>query len=121
IADVVTGLLPWTSAGEALAKSYNAYLFDRATLPALPDCPKFVFCATNYQSGVLWRFSKPYAGDYVVGRWDKPDLSLAKAVAASSAFPPFLSPLTLMLSQGTLQDWAEPSASRPADLTLFRS
>jgi NTE family protein len=121
VIDVVTGLLPWTSAGEEVAKSYNAYLFDGATLQDLPNSPMFVFCATNYQSGVLWRFSKPYAGDYVVGRWDKPNISLAKAVAASSAFPPFLSPLTLTLPQGSLQDWAQPSASRPPDLMPFRS
>jgi len=49
------------------------------------------------QSGVLWRFSKPYMGDYRVGRIEKPDFPIARAVAASSAFPPVLSPLTIEL------------------------
>ena len=60
----------------------------------------FVFNATNLQSGALWRFSKPYMWDYRVGKVDKPQERLAVAVAASSAFPPFLSPLTLRLDVG---------------------
>lgn len=44
---------------------------------------------------MLWRFSKPYAWDYTVGKIEEPEIELAVAVAASSAFPPFLSPFTL--------------------------
>jgi len=40
-----------------------------------------------------------------VGRLDKPNLPLSKAVTASSAFPPFLSPLVLTLPEGSLTDW----------------
>jgi len=40
----------------------------------------------------LWRFSKPYMADYRVGRIVDPQVEVAVAVAASSAFPPFLSP-----------------------------
>jgi len=54
-----------------------------------------VINATNLQSGVLWRFSKPYAADYKVGTIPNPSFELAVAVAASSAFPPFFSPLVL--------------------------
>ncbi len=61
----------------------------------LPDHPRFVFNATNLQSGALWRFSKPYMRDYRVGEVRLPTIPVAVAVAASSAFPPFLSPLTL--------------------------
>jgi NTE family protein len=43
----------------------------------------------------LWRFSKPYAWDYRVGKIEAPRIELAVAVAASSAFPPFLSPVVL--------------------------
>jgi NTE family protein len=46
----------------------------------------------------LFRFSKPYIWDYQVGKVEKPTVKLAKAVAASSAFPPFLSPCELDLS-----------------------
>lgn len=40
-------------------------------------------------------FSKPYMADYRVGRIDRPTVELAVAVAASSAFPPVLSPMDL--------------------------
>jgi NTE family protein len=89
--------------------AYDRELFHGATLQSLPDRPRFVFNATNLQSGVLWRFSKPYMWDYRVGKVPAPDEKLATAVAASSAFPPFLSPLKLRLSpsdyeQGTGTD-----------------
>jgi NTE family protein len=68
VIDAVTGLLPWEdSAAAQVAKSYDAYLFKGATLQDIPDAPFFVFCATNLQTGVLWRFTKSYAGDYVIG------------------------------------------------------
>jgi len=100
--DVSAGLkgafLPGSIA-DRLAGSYDEHLFDEATLQDLPDRPRFVFNATNLQSGVLWRFSKPYMWDYRVGRIENPTQRLAVAVAASSAFPPFLSPLTLKLDE----------------------
>jgi NTE family protein len=107
VVDALTGALPWkSSAAEQVADSYDHYLFKQRSLQDLPDEPRFVFCATNLQSGVLWRFSKPYAGDYVVGRLDQPNLRLAQAVAASSAFPPVLSPLALKLPAGSFTNWA---------------
>jgi len=84
---------------DKVAKAYQKHLYGDATLQDLPDdSPRFVINATNVQSGVLWRFSKPYMGDYRVGRILKPSYSLAAAVAASSAFPPFLSPAKLELN-----------------------
>jgi NTE family protein len=80
-----------------VAKRYDGELFRGATLQSLPDRPRFVFNATNLQSGVLWRFSKPYMWDYRVGRVSEPREKLSTAVAASSAFPPFLSPMRLRL------------------------
>ena len=85
------------SIANSLARSYTRHLLGDTTLQDLPDRPRFVFNATNLQSGVLWRFSKPYMWDYRVGRVDRPAQPLAVAVAASSAFPPVLSPLTLSL------------------------
>jgi NTE family protein len=105
ISDVLTGLLPWTSAAEQIAASYDQALFHRATLQALPDQPQFIFCSTNLQTAVNFRFSKAYAGDYVVGRVANPDVPLSRAVTASSAFPPFLSPLVLTLPAGSFTDW----------------
>src|SRR6266699_5732316 len=123
VGDILTVLLPWTSAAEQVAASYDKSLFHNVSLQDIPDQPRFVFCATNMQTGVLWRFSKPYAGDYVVGRLDKPNLPLSKAVTASSAFPPFLSPLVLSLPQGSLTDWpGQPAgAGGVIDPTPFRA
>lgn len=68
-------------------------------LPAEGEGPRFVINATNLQSGVLWRFSRPYAWDYKVGKIENPTIPLATAVAASSAFPPFLSPARLRFAE----------------------
>jgi NTE family protein len=102
---VLAGVLPWTSVGEQVAKCYNQILFQGATLQSLPDRPRFVINASNLQTGLLWRFSKPYFGDYLAGRIVNPNLDLATAVAASSAFPPFLSPLRLRLEGRQLEAW----------------
>ncbi len=40
---------------------------------------------------------KPYVRDYRVGEVRKPSIEIAQAVAASSAFPPVLSPTRLKL------------------------
>lgn len=93
---VVKGtLLPWKTIAESVADAYAKHLFGDARLDALPDAPRFVFNSTNLATGVDFRFSKPYAGDYRIGLIRNPDFKLALAVAASSAFPPFLSPVVL--------------------------
>lgn len=99
---VLRGLLSRESIGEQVARAYAKHLFDERTLQDLPDDPWFVINATSLQSGVLWRFAKDYMADYRVGQVLKPDTPLAVAVAASSAFPPFLSPLTLKLDPGSV-------------------
>ena len=98
VSAVMTGaLLPFTSVSDRVVKAYRRHLFGKATLQDLPDEPRFVFNATNLESGVLMRFSKRHLADYRVGRVLRPDLPLAVAVAASSAFPPVLSPCTVDL------------------------
>jgi NTE family protein len=94
---IISGTLLPGSIGEKLSDVYRKHLFGNATLQDLPDRPRFVINATNVQSGVLWRFMKPYMRDYRVGEVKSPVLSLATAIAASSAFPPVLSPVTLHL------------------------
>ncbi|HEX9451563.1 MAG TPA: patatin-like phospholipase family protein, partial [Burkholderiales bacterium] len=93
----MTHLLPWgDTPSERVAKAYRAHLFGDATLQDLPDDPpRFVFNATDIKTGSLWRFSKPYMRDYMVGMVQNPTVKLADTVAASSAFPPFLSPAHL--------------------------
>lgn len=82
---------PWSSISDVMVRQYDD-LYENTRLPALPDKPRTVFNTTNLQTGRDFRISKPYMADYRVGRIDNPDLSLGIAVAASSAFPPVLSP-----------------------------
>lgn len=84
------------SVSDKVADAYRS-LYGDATLQNLPDEPRFIINATNVQTGSLWRFSKPYMRDYRVGKVANPTVALAKAVAASSAFPPVLSPAKLEL------------------------
>lgn len=97
---VLKGLLnPFRSSGDMLVSAYRKHLFGDATLQDLPDKPDFVFDASNAQSGVLWGFSKGRMGDYRVGYVYDPTIELSVAVAASSAFPPVLSPIILRLKE----------------------
>jgi NTE family protein len=86
---------PFKSISDKIADAYREHLYGRATLHDLPERPRFVINATNVQSKVLFRFSRPYAWDYRVGKIENPRIELAVAVGASSAFPPVLSPATL--------------------------
>jgi NTE family protein len=95
---VIGGLLLPGAITDKIQKAYRTHLFGEATLRDLPDRPRFVINATNVQSGALWRFSKPYMRDYRVGEVKSPDTPLSMAVAASSAFPPVLSPLVMKLN-----------------------
>jgi NTE family protein len=101
---VLTGmLLPGTTISTRLAAAYRHHLFQNDTLQDLPsdeEGPRFVINATNLQSGVLWRFSRPYIADYRVGTILEPEVTLADAVAASSAFPPILAPARMRFADG---------------------
>ena len=92
---VIEGIFLPGSISDKIADAYRKHLYGDATLQDFPDEPRFVINATNVQSGALWRFMKPYMRDYRVGEVKNPTVSLASAVAASSAFPPVLSPATL--------------------------
>lgn len=93
---IVSGILTPGSIADKVADAYRRHLFGKATLQDLPvDPPRFVLNATNVQSGALFRFSRPYIADYRIGRIIDPTVELAVAVAASSAFPPVLSPLRI--------------------------
>lgn len=83
------------SISDYVANAYRKHLYGNKSLQDLPDSPRFVFNATNLQSGVLCRFSKPYLRDYRVGKIPNPKTELALAVTASSAFPPVLSPCVI--------------------------
>lgn len=79
---------PWRSAGEELARAYAKHLFGDCCLADLdPAGPQFVFTATNLQDGALWWFFRQHG--------PHGNIPLATAVAASSAFPPMLSPVVI--------------------------
>lgn len=107
---ILYGLLPGRSAADSLVRAYDRHLFDGASLQDITDFPRFTFMATNLQTSSGWRFAKSYAADYRVGMIDRPALPLARVVAASSAFPPFLSPVRIDLSRETVR------ATQGADL-----
>jgi NTE family protein len=94
---IVLGIVLPGRVSDKVATAYDRVLFHGATLQDLPDQPRFVINATNVQSGALWRFMKPYMRDYRVGEVKAPRVPLAQAVAASSAFPPVLSPFEMRL------------------------
>jgi NTE family protein len=104
VSSVLTGVIPGRIA-ERVASAYDKAVFHGGTLQHLPsddDGPRFIFLATNLSNGTLWRFSKPYMRDWKSEPILSPTLLLAKAVAASSAFPPVLSPSLLKLDQRTV-------------------
>jgi NTE family protein len=79
---------PWRSAGEELASRYAEHLFGDCRLADLDAAgPQFVFTATSLQDGSLWWFFRQPGPHGLV--------PLATAVAASSAFPPMLSPVVI--------------------------
>ena len=83
------------NAGDRIAAAYADKLFGDATLQNLPEQPTFVINATNVETGKLWRFTRKRARDWSVGEILAPQFRLADVVAASSAFPPVLSPFVL--------------------------
>jgi NTE family protein len=97
---ILRGVLGPGTVGDAVARAYGRRIFGDAKLDDLPAEPRFVFCATNLQTGSLWRFSKPYMADHRIGLIKEPKTPLATVVAASSAFPPVLSPVVLALPAG---------------------
>jgi NTE family protein len=92
------GLVPaLQSIGDEIVGFLRYHLFGTRTLQDLPDEPRFVIGATNVKMGTLWRFAKRRMADCLLGTIPAPRVLLAVAVAASSAFPPFLSALSLPL------------------------
>ncbi|MDQ3289345.1 MAG: patatin-like phospholipase family protein [Pseudomonadota bacterium] len=96
----VLSTLPWSwlfpsGRVKKLERAY-ARIYGAVALHDLPDRPRFVICATDLTFGVNWVFSKRRIGDYLAGYLRKPGpMPLARAVAASSCFPPVFGPVRL--------------------------
>lgn len=101
VSAVVDGIFdPLDRASDNVEKAYNKWLYKNTKLADLPAeapgaAPRFIFNATNIQLNSLVRFSRDAVRDWRIGEWRNPDLPLARVVAASSAFPPVLSPLVI--------------------------
>jgi NTE family protein len=92
--------LPWNWFDSATGvKGLEAAYKERLTplrIAQLPARPRFVFCSTDMSYGVNWTFTRERTGDYQAGYMIPPvDWPLARAVAASSCFPPVFDPLPI--------------------------
>jgi NTE family protein len=104
IPSVVAGLLPFTSAAERQVEKFDEHLFHGARLADIAPGggmgtarprPLFILNATSLQTGELWQFRAQAMGGPITG-WTTPgETLLSQAVAASSGFPPLLSPMVL--------------------------
>ena len=98
-AGILGWLTPFKSAGDYLIDRYRDDLFQQTTLkdlpPPGPGVPTFIFYATNLQTGRSFQLRQDKLSDYKLGALLAPDVPLATAVAASSAFPPLFSPVLL--------------------------
>lgn len=110
--DVATGLMglitPFKAAGDFLADQYEKSLFGKTLMKDLPVAgpgnPKFIFYATNLQTGRSFRFRQDMLADYMLGKSSQTDVKLAFAVAASSAFPPVFSCIKLKMDPAMFTD-----------------
>lgn len=113
----ITGLLPFTSAGNKLAQLYDRHIFEGMLLRDLPQHPTFIFNAMNLQTGGLIRFTRDYIADWRALVSTTKGIRVADAVAASSAFPPVLAPFRLDLSG---EEVTVPKGARFDNLELLR-
>jgi NTE family protein len=84
-------LIPGSSVADQLGGLYRRRLYGAARLGELPGAPTFVFNTTDLLTGGSWPFVGGTGSLSGAGAADD-DLELAAVVAASSAYPPFLSP-----------------------------
>jgi len=101
VASVISGALdPFNSRLDKLADSYDRDLFAGKPLAALAGGPRIYLNATNIASGNMFFFvagggKACEMGEHELGTIEAPNFSIARAVAASSAFPPVFPPLRL--------------------------
>lgn len=119
---IIGGVLnPFKDVNEVLVGAYKKHLFnDNFELDdiRLPDYPYFTFCATNLQTGRQVYLDKKGIYDYTIGQHSKV-LTICEAVAASSAFPPFLSPMEIEVeSTAWTKDKFSSSRNFPTELLL---
>lgn len=114
---VVVGRMPFLSSARFASWRYR-HLVGEKTLQDMPDLPWFIFNSCHFGSLSTWTFSKRRMGCWPLGFVDAPTVKIRDALAASAAFPPFLSPFTLKLDPRDLQSGQKPElATSRIDLT----
>ena len=91
-------LSPFRHPSHMLIGNYKKHLYGDKTLQDLPATghgPRFTIYATSLQTGASVRFMRDKLGEWHLGNYPSPEISVAVAVAASSAFPPPLCPVKL--------------------------
>jgi NTE family protein len=124
---ILFGLLPFVSAAGIARRIFEKHLIKTkdgriATLADLPkegEGPDFVFIATCLQTGSSFRFNREGLYDWKLGNIPKLDITLGTALAASAAFPPFLSPL--LLGTDPAQWIHKPEIERLVEADLVRA
>jgi len=101
----IGGSLGLSDVSQHIESHYETLFGGKITLQDIPDRPRFVFNATNFSTGVDFRFSKPYAGDYRIGYIPTPHFTVAFAATCSSAFPPVLSPVVRPQDPAAFKPW----------------
>ena len=99
---ILRRLFPWNwgrpgSAINTLARRYQKEITD-LRLGQLPDRPNFIFCSTDMVYGRFWVFQKEGVGRFDSDLVPKPNLPVARGVAASSCFPPVFTPMNVSLA-----------------------
>src|SRR5829696_2964959 len=105
----------WTRPGtaiEALGTLFQREL-TRRPLSELPQRPRFIFSATDMTFGTNWIFERDRIGNFQAG-YGSPSLAwtVARAVAASSCFPPVFDPMPLHLEPHQLRGGSAHQANR---------
>jgi len=109
-------LTPWLSRSDLASRLYDRTIFDHATFKQLTEAkgPKIFINATDLSSGERVTFSQESV-DPICTDLDK--FPIATAVAASSAVPMLLSPITLENYAGTCgytpPDWIANALANP--------
>jgi NTE family protein len=104
----IEGILSiFSTISDKVTERYDEHLFHGAQLQDVPPfekgkTPRFLFYATSLQTGSSVRIERKRLADYKVGEIPNPKLPVARVVAASSAFPPVLSPVELEVDP---KDW----------------
>lgn len=106
------------SVTDRLAQNYTDGLKLGVPLRLLPMTPEFVFCATNLERGACWRFKAQEMGDYDTGWGPTDEVTVAYAVAASSAYPVTFPPLRLKLDRSKFRFGHYPNDPHPEIVTL---